>query len=86
MVVPTYTSWGRVGTSSSSRRRAGDDGSARDELVRLARHNLLLGRQTFTDLRKELFKEKFPASALITCDGLARTDMLVEVQGIAMIA
>jgi 2-iminobutanoate/2-iminopropanoate deaminase len=42
--------------------------------------------QTFTDLRKELFKENFPASALITCDGLARTDMLVEVQGIAMIA
>ena len=42
--------------------------------------------QSFTDIRKEIFKEKFPASALITCDGLARTDMLVEVQGIAMIA
>jgi 2-iminobutanoate/2-iminopropanoate deaminase len=42
--------------------------------------------QQFTDLRRELFKENFPASALITCDGLARTEMLVEVQGIAMIA
>lgn len=42
------------------------------------------GKQ-FTDLRLEIFKEKFPASALITCDGLARTEMLVEVQGIAMI-
>jgi 2-iminobutanoate/2-iminopropanoate deaminase len=42
--------------------------------------------QSFTDIRKEIFKERFPASALITCDGLARTDMLVEVQGIAMVA
>ena len=42
--------------------------------------------QQFTDLRRELFKESFPASALITCDGLARTEMLVEVQGIAMVA
>lgn len=43
------------------------------------------GKQ-FTDIRLEIFKENFPASALITCDGLARPDMLVEVQGIAMIA
>ena len=42
------------------------------------------GKQ-FTDIRLEIFKENFPASALITCDGLARPDMLVEVQGIAMI-
>ena len=42
------------------------------------------GKQ-FTDIRLELFKDDFPASALITCDGLARPDMLVEVQGIAMI-
>ena len=40
----------------------------------------------FTDIRLEIFKENFPASALITCDGLARTDMLVEVQGVAMVA
>ena len=39
----------------------------------------------FTDIRLETFKENFPASALITCDGLARPEMLVEVQGIAMI-
>ena len=42
------------------------------------------GKQ-FTDIRLEIFRENFPASALITCDGLARPDMLVEIQGIAMI-
>jgi 2-iminobutanoate/2-iminopropanoate deaminase len=41
--------------------------------------------QQFTDLRREILRENFPASALITCDGLARPDMLVEIQGIAMI-
>jgi enamine deaminase RidA (YjgF/YER057c/UK114 family) len=40
--------------------------------------------QAFTDLRKEIFGERFPASALITCDGLARPEMLVEIQGIAV--
>ncbi|MGH7113815.1 MAG: RidA family protein [Stellaceae bacterium] len=40
----------------------------------------------FTELRKEIFGDSFPASALITIAGLARPDMLVEVQGIAVIA
>ena len=39
----------------------------------------------FTELRKETFGDNFPASALITVAGLARPEMLVEVQGIAMI-
>jgi enamine deaminase RidA (YjgF/YER057c/UK114 family) len=39
----------------------------------------------FTELRKEVFGDNFPASALITVAGLARPEMLVEVQGIAMI-
>ena len=39
----------------------------------------------FTELRKETFGDNFPASALITVTGLARPEMLVEVQGIAMI-
>ena len=39
----------------------------------------------FTELRKEIFGDSFPASALITVAGLARPEMLVEVQGIAMI-
>ena len=39
----------------------------------------------FTELRKEIFGDNFPASALITVAGLARPEMLVEVQGIAMI-
>jgi 2-iminobutanoate/2-iminopropanoate deaminase len=39
----------------------------------------------FTQLRKEIFSDDFPASALITVAGLARPEMLVEVQGIAVI-
>ncbi len=42
--------------------------------------------QEFTDLRGEFFEDgAWPASALITCDGLARSTMLVEIQGIAVI-
>lgn len=39
----------------------------------------------FTQLRKEIFGADFPASALITVAGLARPEMLVEVQGTAVI-
>jgi enamine deaminase RidA (YjgF/YER057c/UK114 family) len=38
----------------------------------------------FTELRREIFRDNFPASALITVAGLARPEMLVEVQGIAV--
>jgi enamine deaminase RidA (YjgF/YER057c/UK114 family) len=41
--------------------------------------------ERFTQLRKEIFRDNFPASALITVAGLARPEMLVEVQGIAVI-
>jgi 2-iminobutanoate/2-iminopropanoate deaminase len=40
----------------------------------------------FTQLRKEIFGDNFPASALITVAGLARAELLVEVQGVAIIA
>jgi 2-iminobutanoate/2-iminopropanoate deaminase len=39
----------------------------------------------FTDIRKETFKECFPASALITVSGLARPGLLIEIQGIAVV-
>ena len=39
----------------------------------------------FVALRKEIFRENFPASALITVSGFARPDILVEVQGIAVV-
>jgi 2-iminobutanoate/2-iminopropanoate deaminase len=39
----------------------------------------------FTELRKEIFGGDFPASALITCRALARPELLVEVQGIAVV-
>ena len=42
-----------------------------------------LGDQ-FVKIRQEVFKECFPASALITVTGLARPGLLVEVQGIAV--
>jgi 2-iminobutanoate/2-iminopropanoate deaminase len=40
----------------------------------------------FTALRKEIFGGDFPASALITCRALARPELLVEVQGIAVVS
>jgi 2-iminobutanoate/2-iminopropanoate deaminase len=39
----------------------------------------------FTELRREIFGDNFPASALVTITGLARSGMVVEVQGIAVI-
>ncbi len=39
----------------------------------------------FTEIRREIFGDNFPASALITVVGLAQPGMLVEVQGIAVI-
>ena len=39
----------------------------------------------FTQLRCEIFGDNYPASALITVASLARPEMLVEVQGIAVI-
>ena len=40
----------------------------------------------FTQLRREIFGDNYPASALITVAGLARPDLLVEVQGVAVAA
>jgi enamine deaminase RidA (YjgF/YER057c/UK114 family) len=39
----------------------------------------------FVAIRKEIFKECFPASALITVTGFAVPGLMVEVQGIAVI-
>ena len=39
----------------------------------------------FTELRKDFFGDDYPGSALITVAGLARPEMLVEIQGIAVI-
>jgi enamine deaminase RidA (YjgF/YER057c/UK114 family) len=38
-----------------------------------------------TEIRKEIFGDCFPASALITVTGLARSGLLIEIQGIAVI-
>ncbi len=39
----------------------------------------------FIDIRSEYFPDGFPASAMITCAGFAHPDMMVEIQGIAVI-
>ena len=39
----------------------------------------------FTQIRKEFFDSDYPGSALITVQGLARPEMLVEIQAIAVI-
>ncbi|EHP44698.1 endoribonuclease L-PSP [Cupriavidus basilensis OR16] len=39
----------------------------------------------FTKIRKDVFGDNFPASALITVTGLAKPEMLVEVQAIAVV-
>lgn len=38
-----------------------------------------------TQIRKDIFKECFPGSALITVTGLARPGLLLEVQGMAVV-
>jgi enamine deaminase RidA (YjgF/YER057c/UK114 family) len=38
-----------------------------------------------TELRKAIFGDNFPASTLITCRALARPELLVEVQGMAVV-
>jgi 2-iminobutanoate/2-iminopropanoate deaminase len=39
----------------------------------------------FIELRKEAFKDCFPASALITIAGLAQPGLLIEIQGVAVL-
>ena len=39
----------------------------------------------FVELRKQYFPRGFPASALITCAGFAKPEMMVEIQPIAVI-
>lgn len=38
-----------------------------------------------TEIRKEIFKDCFPGSALITVSGFARPGLLIEIQGIAVV-
>jgi 2-iminobutanoate/2-iminopropanoate deaminase len=39
----------------------------------------------FTEIRREQFKNGYPASALLTVSGFARPEMLVEIQAVAVI-
>ena len=38
-----------------------------------------------TEIRREIFKDCFPGSAIITVSGLARPGLLIEIQGIAVV-
>ena len=43
------------------------------------------GRE-FVDIRKEFFPEgRYPASMLITCAGFAMTNMMIEIQAVAVV-
>ena len=39
----------------------------------------------FVEIRKELFKERFPASTLVTITAFARPETLIEIQGMAVV-
>ena len=39
----------------------------------------------FVELRRQYFPDGFPASALITCAGFAKPEMMVEIQPIAVV-
>jgi enamine deaminase RidA (YjgF/YER057c/UK114 family) len=39
----------------------------------------------FTEMRADYFPDGFPASALITVKGFAKPEMMVEIQGIAVV-
>ena len=39
----------------------------------------------FVEMRKEIFKERFPASTLITVTAFARPETLLEIQGMAVV-
>ncbi|HTY69328.1 MAG TPA: RidA family protein [Alphaproteobacteria bacterium] len=39
----------------------------------------------FVELRKQYFPNGFPASALITCAGFAKPEMMVEIQPVAVV-
>ena len=39
----------------------------------------------FVEIRKELFRERFPASTLVSISAFARPETLIEIQGIAVL-
>lgn len=41
--------------------------------------------RVMTDLRKEILKRDFPASAAITAAGFANPDMMIEIQAVAVV-
>ena len=42
--------------------------------------------ERFTDIRKEIYEENFPASTLLTVAAFAIPDIMVEITGIAVLA
>ena len=60
-------------------------GSLRDMVTMTVFINDVRLGDRFVALRKEIFKECFPASALITVTGFAAPGVMVEVQGVAVV-
>jgi enamine deaminase RidA (YjgF/YER057c/UK114 family) len=60
-------------------------GSLKDMVTMTVFINDVRNGDRFVEIRKEIFKECFPASALITVSGFAVPGVMVEVQGIAVV-
>ena len=65
--------------------RAVGGGGLRDMVTMTVFINDVRLGDRFVEIRKEVFKECFPASALITVTGFARPGVMVEVQGVAVV-
>ena len=72
-------------TDDTGKSLAGDfDGQVRATFERIRATLARAGGTHFIQLRKEFFTQGFPCSALIGIDSLARAEMMVEVQAIAV--
>ena len=64
----------------------GRAGGSLDDIVNMTVYIIDMQNGTrFTQLRREVFKENFPCSALIGINSLARPEMMVEVQAVAVL-
>src|SRR5262245_35822794 len=65
--------------------KAAGGGGLKDLVTMTVFINDVRNGDRLTEIRKEIFKECFPASALITVSGFARPGLLIEIQGTAVV-
>ena len=64
----------------------GAGGSGLQDMVTMTVYTKVGFGDRFVELRKEFFKDRFPASTLVGVAGFNRPGSLVEVQGVAVIS